>query len=545
MVSFDSAVMFGTPIKDFGKWQTEVKPVWQSELENPEMPEIWWFRQTKEAERKSRESPAYYPPFKIRSVPALTPQAHQVSMRGYVTLKNITEFVMLRQPNTDMVLLLIPADKYFNALGSPYPKNKFHPPYYLQITEMYSNIHSYLNLNEWDARRLVEVRNFGRTHSGQLKLLNWNDSQSLLDYFKIGPNPTRPFLWYLELVEWNGRRYLERNYEEGGKGGSIYMPYSTAGYRPLVENSSKGLLPTTKKERQKPRVAWQPKGHRLTNPQWAADPLWLEKESETFGIPTEPTGAIAGFVTNHFLDRWKKNRYGPNENRSLRSFGLTNWKQIPMHFWQSLLSPPQNDIPYGVKLIKGGVPLAYIVYRRTFNRRRNRPELELITIKPPSRLQSQGRGVHGAHSRTTEYPKNPVRLKAESLLERNAYGIMMAETHPKGLCPICSGPIPNEKHRGKYPGALSRWDNESEICSACGTAEALSPMMDARALDLMMEAREENDFALWVMGVRLGRPHVDEMMEAQQKAHEELKEMGMTEHKVMIDGEWVDWEERN
>ncbi len=114
MVSFDSAVMFGTPIKDFGKWQTEVKPVWQSELENPEMPEIWWFRQTKEYQSTGTRLPHHQ--FKIRGVPALTPQAHQVSMRGYVTLKNITEFVMLRQPNTEMVLLLIPADKYFNAL---------------------------------------------------------------------------------------------------------------------------------------------------------------------------------------------------------------------------------------------------------------------------------------------------------------------------------------------------------------------------------------------------------------------------------------------
>jgi hypothetical protein len=27
--------------------------------------------------------------------------------------------------------------------------------------------------------------------------------------------------------------------------------------------------------------------------------------------------------------------------------------------------------------------------------------------------------------------------------------------------------------QGKYPGALSRLDNETEICSACGTDEAM------------------------------------------------------------------------
>jgi len=40
-------------------------------------------------------------------------------------------------------------------------------------------------------------------------------------------------------------------------------------------------------------------------------------------------------------------------------------------------------------------------------------------------------------------------------------------------CPRCKGPIPCAEHEGKYPGALSRRDNKTEICSACGMAEAL------------------------------------------------------------------------
>ena len=40
-------------------------------------------------------------------------------------------------------------------------------------------------------------------------------------------------------------------------------------------------------------------------------------------------------------------------------------------------------------------------------------------------------------------------------------------------CPICDGAIPNEEQVGEYPGAMSRFDNKREICSACGTAEAL------------------------------------------------------------------------
>lgn len=44
-------------------------------------------------------------------------------------------------------------------------------------------------------------------------------------------------------------------------------------------------------------------------------------------------------------------------------------------------------------------------------------------------------------------------------------------------CPRCGGGIPNNTHRGQYPGALSRYDNKTMICSACGTDEALSDML--------------------------------------------------------------------
>lgn len=40
-------------------------------------------------------------------------------------------------------------------------------------------------------------------------------------------------------------------------------------------------------------------------------------------------------------------------------------------------------------------------------------------------------------------------------------------------CPRCLGGIPNDLERGAYPGALSRTDNETEICSECGMLEGL------------------------------------------------------------------------
>ena len=40
-------------------------------------------------------------------------------------------------------------------------------------------------------------------------------------------------------------------------------------------------------------------------------------------------------------------------------------------------------------------------------------------------------------------------------------------------CPRCEGFIPNNKTPGYYCGALSRADNKTEICSECGTEEAM------------------------------------------------------------------------
>jgi len=45
------------------------------------------------------------------------------------------------------------------------------------------------------------------------------------------------------------------------------------------------------------------------------------------------------------------------------------------------------------------------------------------------------------------------------------------------VCPRCEGLIPNNSSPGAYPGALSRTDNNTEICSRCGEMEALEDMM--------------------------------------------------------------------
>jgi hypothetical protein len=51
-------------------------------------------------------------------------------------------------------------------------------------------------------------------------------------------------------------------------------------------------------------------------------------------------------------------------------------------------------------------------------------------------------------------------------------------------CPRCGGGIPNDEHRGQYPGALSRCDNKTYICSKCGTAEAMEQLALGRPLPM-------------------------------------------------------------
>lgn len=45
------------------------------------------------------------------------------------------------------------------------------------------------------------------------------------------------------------------------------------------------------------------------------------------------------------------------------------------------------------------------------------------------------------------------------------------------VCPSCDGLIPNNDMPGAFPGALSRKDNATEICSSCGEWEAFESMM--------------------------------------------------------------------
>ena len=78
----------------------------------------------------------------------------------------------------------------------------------------------------------------------------------------------------------------------------------------------------------------------------------------------------------------------------------------------------------------------------------------------------------------------------------------MSDSH---TCPICSGGVPTDEARGEYPGALSRFDNDRYICSACGQAEALAPHFSETLRLFMTTAQKISDWRGWRRVVRVYR----------------------------------------
>ncbi len=56
------------------------------------------------------------------------------------------------------------------------------------------------------------------------------------------------------------------------------------------------------------------------------------------------------------------------------------------------------------------------------------------------------------------------------------------------ICPNCNGFIPNNQTPGAYPGAISRKDNKTEICSDCGVYEAMVQAFGKERVDAMKKS---------------------------------------------------------
>ena len=105
-----------------------------------------------------------------------------------------------------------------------------------------------------------------------------------------------------------------------------------------------------------------------------------------------------------------------------------------------------------------------------------------------------------------------------------------AESELGPICPICYSYIPNNQTPGAYPGALARYDNETEICSECGTAEALAGMMAGPEAIAAWENsnRTWRDYQMLIMttksnipDIMFGRgPEMEKLRELQKKMDE-------------------------
>ena len=74
-----------------------------------------------------------------------------------------------------------------------------------------------------------------------------------------------------------------------------------------------------------------------------------------------------------------------------------------------------------------------------------------------------------------------------------------------GDCPICMNWIPTNSERGEHSGALSRFDDSTEICSACGTAETMLDLQLGDFKDAELSDGIYGDWAFWKTGVLLQR----------------------------------------
>jgi len=492
------------------------------------------------------------------SIPAQTETNSWFSKRGRHKELRFGSFVMLVQPRVDFVLVAIDLRECYATLG--YDWSVFKPPYYVVtmvskemakswITNLLEMAHKKLPTNRsgltWTeinelttpkVSRLVEIRDFETMPD--MKLLNWTDSSIIMDYMEVSPNPLRPFLWYLELqpAQYNSR-YSEK--------GNWFIPYGRLTKKLFGDVYADGYLAHQRYmlggkklyARTTPRKAWEYNQNVAPHKEssWEAE------------MVLEPENPHAGWY-NPEQDAVTINLAGVNELK------INNLVDVMAHEYghkattQDTFSPYQREFAAFMVQTQGNFSLSKML---TFLQPRCHPE---ILQQLPSEngiisdetldnyfstldIQSDPTVVEYAKFLTQqpEYPNNSKDLlkhfiryvetgtsaETKTSYSSDTYGRVMN----KHLCPICEGPIPNAEHEGKYPGAMSRWDNVSEICSMCGSAEAMSPLLNPDARMLMQASREFDDFDLWREGVLLGRPAVEEMQRASMEAAKKLKEM--------------------
>jgi hypothetical protein len=65
------------------------------------------------------------------------------------------------------------------------------------------------------------------------------------------------------------------------------------------------------------------------------------------------------------------------------------------------------------------------------------------------------------------------------------------------ICPRCTGFIPNDETPGAYPGATSRTDNTTEVCSSCGSQEGMESFVNGKPMPQEMWACNRDTSRDW------------------------------------------------
>ena len=110
--------------------------------------------------------------------------------------------------------------------------------------------------------------------------------------------------------------------------------------------------------------------------------------------------------TPHFEEQWESERFGKSKSVSLSR--LTGyWKGARQGFYEAMLDAPIDETFYAViRSKKGKKPCAFIYFRNIENETRGgRRELELISVTPPIRGQTEGFSEHSYcnHSETQQW----------------------------------------------------------------------------------------------------------------------------------------------
>ena len=102
-------------------------------------------------------------------------------------------------------------------------------------------------------------------------------------------------------------------------------------------------------------------------------------------------------VTPHFQTQWQEARYGTG-NQTMANAGAS-FESVASNFDYFFEAARLASTTCGTEYTAFG---AIIYYRALFNQRRNRFELELISITPNNQLQTRGRNANGHNHQNTK-----------------------------------------------------------------------------------------------------------------------------------------------